>query len=86
MPIRYEQGLGDEPVQPEYFERMKQMGRAIDQFWNPDGKKKVGFVLMVFPFGEGGRMNYLSNATRADVVRALREQLKYFEAEDAKRS
>jgi hypothetical protein len=28
----------------------------------------VGFVLLVFPFGEEGRRNYISNAERADVL------------------
>ena len=32
-----------------------------------------GFVFLAFPFGEGGRMNYVANANRADVVRAMYE-------------
>lgn len=32
-----------------------------------------GFILLAFPFGTGGRMNYVSNADRPDVVRALYE-------------
>jgi hypothetical protein len=32
-----------------------------------------GFIVLAFPFTEGGRMNYVSNAERADVVRALYE-------------
>jgi hypothetical protein len=32
-----------------------------------------GFVVLAFPFGAGGRMNYISNAQRADVVRAMYE-------------
>ena len=32
-----------------------------------------GFVLLAFPFGAGGRMNYLANAERTDVVRAMYE-------------
>lgn len=32
-----------------------------------------GFVVLAFPFGAGGRMNYVSNAQRADVVRAMYE-------------
>lgn len=32
-----------------------------------------GFIILAFPFGEGGRMNYVSNADRPDVVRALYE-------------
>jgi hypothetical protein len=32
-----------------------------------------GFVVLAFPFGAGGRMNYISNADRADIVRAMYE-------------
>lgn len=32
-----------------------------------------GFVILAFPFGADGRMNYLANAERADVVRAMYE-------------
>jgi len=36
----------------------------------PEG---VGFALMIFDFGPGGHMTYLSNAGRAEMVKALRE-------------
>jgi hypothetical protein len=32
-----------------------------------------GFVVLAFPFGAGGRMNYISNAKRADIVRSMYE-------------
>lgn len=32
-----------------------------------------GFAILAFPFGEGGRMNYVANADRPDVVRAMYE-------------
>jgi hypothetical protein len=32
-----------------------------------------GFVVLAFPFGADSRMNYISNAERADVVRAMYE-------------
>jgi hypothetical protein len=32
-----------------------------------------GFVVLAFPFGAGVRMNYISNAQRADIVRAMYE-------------
>lgn len=32
-----------------------------------------GFVVLAFPFGAGGRINYIANAERADVVRAMYE-------------
>jgi hypothetical protein len=32
-----------------------------------------GFVLLTFPFEQGGRLNYVANADRADVVRSMYE-------------
>lgn len=32
-----------------------------------------GFALMIFSYGDGGTMNYISSAKRADMVKALRE-------------
>jgi hypothetical protein len=32
-----------------------------------------GFIVLCFSFGEDGRMNYVSNAKRSDVVRSLYE-------------
>ena len=32
-----------------------------------------GFIVLAFPFGSDGRMNYVSNAERADVVRSMYE-------------
>ena len=32
-----------------------------------------GFVFLAFPFGQGGRLNYVANADRPDVVRVMYE-------------
>lgn len=72
--------LGSGPIEQEYEALMVAIARAISEFINPDGLKKNGFVLMMFPFeGREGRCNYISNAERADVVTLLKEQLSYFE-------
>lgn len=46
--------------------------------------KKNGFVLLTFEFGkmEGGRINYVSNGRRADIITALKEILGRFEGHD----
>jgi len=36
----------------------------------PEG---IGFALLLFDFGEGGNLTYLSNAQRDDMLRALQE-------------
>jgi len=72
--------LGDAPVAQEYADKMTAVARSIDQFFNgAEGGKTVGFVLMVFPFGNGGRCNYMSNANRDDIVATLKEQIRRFE-------
>jgi hypothetical protein len=48
---------------------LQALGRHIDHQL-PYG---WGFVVLAFPFGAGGRMNYIANAERADVVRSMYE-------------
>jgi hypothetical protein len=76
-------GLGDEPIEPEYLKLMNAVVGGLDEIFN--GQKggpgrKVGFVLLVFPFGEAeGRCNYISNgAKREDVEKLLYEQAERF--------
>lgn len=76
--------LGDAPIEPEYIEQMQALARDLDIGFNGDARgqeRTVGFVLLVFPFGEKeGRCNYISNgAGRRDIVKLLREQAKRFE-------
>ena len=74
--------LGDAPIEPEYIEEMNRLARFIDQRFNGLAKgksRKAGFVLLVFPFGDQGRCNYISNAERDDVVVLLKEQLARFQ-------
>jgi hypothetical protein len=77
---------GDAPIEPAYIEMMKGVARALDETFNEGVKgdaRKVGFILLVFPFGENeGRCNYVSNgADRRDVVTMLKEQVKRFEGQ-----
>jgi hypothetical protein len=59
--------------------------QTLDELFNgkiggPD--RKVGFVLMVFPFGEGGRTNYMSNGVdRKDIVTLMKEMVARFEGQ-----
>lgn len=43
---------------------------------------RSGFCLLVFDFGEEGRMNYASNANRHDVVAAMKEFIAKMEGHD----
>lgn len=84
--------IGDAPIEEAYREQMNAVARALDETFNPEtfqphargidpAKRKVGFVLLVFEYGESkGRCNYLSNgADRKDIVTLFREQIRRFE-------
>jgi hypothetical protein len=47
-------------------------------------KKTIGFVLLLFPFGEqiDGRVNYVSSAERKDAIEALKTLLERWQAEE----
>jgi len=78
-----EHRIGSGPIEDEYRQAMNRIASLIDQAFNPaPGRRRTGFVLMVFPFdnaSSGGRCNYISNANRDDVVTMLTEQLAYFQ-------
>lgn len=80
--------LGDGPIQEQYRERMKTVAWAVDRVFNGDkhgSDRETGFVLLVFPFGEGkgefeNRVNFISNgANRGDVVSIFKEMIRRFE-------
>jgi hypothetical protein len=78
--------LGDAPIDPKYQGTMVRIAKALDQTLNgktKGAKRKVGFVLLVFEFGENqGRANYISNgADRKDIVTLFKEQIKRFEGQ-----
>lgn len=63
-----------EPISPEYMEMMNSLAAAIDDLFNgKERPKKNGFVLLVFPFGEPVKVNYISNAKREDMLAAMKE-------------
>lgn len=79
-----EHRLGDAPIEEEHHAQMTAVVQALDEMFNgkiggPD--RKVGFVLMVFPFGDkSGRCNYASNgADRRDIVTLMKEMIARFE-------
>lgn len=79
--------LGDGPIERAYREQMNEVACALDEIFNGEAKgadRKVGFILMVFPFGnhDDGRCNYISNgADRRDVVVMMKEQIARFEGQ-----
>jgi hypothetical protein len=76
--------LGDGPIDPRFREQMNATAQALDEIFNGKARgadRKVGFVLLVFPFGnQDGRCNYISNgADRRDIVTMFKEQIARFE-------
>lgn len=66
------------PIQPAFSEMMQRIAAAIDEGFNgTTGPKKVGFVLLTAEFGkiEGGRVNYISNAERDDMIAMMKEYI-----------
>jgi hypothetical protein len=78
--------LGDAPIEPRHFETMNAIAAALDKMFNGEAKgkdKEVGFVLLVFPYGEKeGRCNFISNgADRTDIVTLFKEMIARFEGQ-----
>jgi hypothetical protein len=60
--------------QAEKLRHMEQSIRRIADVIAPQLPKGTGFALLVFDFGEKGHASYISNASREDMIKALREQ------------
>lgn len=66
-------------------ETMNALAGGIDEIINgerkPGKKQKYGFALLVFEFDqiESGRMNWVSNADRKDMIVALKEMVAQLE-------
>ena len=73
--------IGDRPIEEQYLQEMRNIASTLDKVFNPQfPDRKTGFVLMVFPFGgPEGRINYISNANRDDVLATLKQQVAAFE-------
>ena len=78
--------LGDAAIEARFFKQMNDVAAGLDAVFNGSlrGKdRKIGFVLLVFPFGDDtGRCNYISNgADRRDIVKMFKEQIARFETQ-----
>ena len=74
--------IDHQPITADYRGRMQALATSIDRLFNQDMERRdIGFALLVFPFeGEHeGRMNYISNANRSDMITAIREWLEHAE-------
>jgi hypothetical protein len=79
--------LGDAaPIEKEYRVKMQAVAHTLDEFFNGNATgsdRTTGFVLLLFPFGEGSkgkeRCNFISNgADRKDIVVLFKEMIQRF--------
>lgn len=76
-------------IQEEQRAVMNALASGLDDILNPPPlpglprQKKIGFVLLTAYFGqiENGRVNYISNGEREDMVAMLKELLARFEGQ-----
>ena len=59
------------PIRPEVRKTMQDWAARFGK----ELPERMGFALLVFDFGEGGFMNYISNSNREDMIKALEEFL-----------
>lgn len=70
-----------DPIEAKHHANMNALAQGIDEILNgkrrPGKKPKLGFILLVAEFGkiDNGRVNYISNGERADMLAMLREYL-----------
>lgn len=73
----------DDNIQSEYEAKMNALAATIDDFFNGEAKghdRKTAFVLLISPFGDTeGRVNYISNGERKDIVTMMKEIIARFE-------
>lgn len=70
---------GETPQDRRDRAEIEALSRAIAEALSEALPEGLGFALLVFDFGEGGNLAWISNAKREDMVRVLREQLARFE-------
>jgi len=73
-----------EPIQSEHFASMNVLANFLDETFNGDKKghdREISFVLLISRFGQidNGRVNYISNGEREDIICMLKEITARFE-------
>lgn len=78
-------GHGD--IQADQKQLMNDIAKALDEGFNgkdcPASERRVGFVLLTANFGQidGGRVNYISNGDRPQMIEMMEELLGRFKKE-----
>lgn len=78
------------PIEQQFSGMMNVIATVLDETFNgPDCKaedRKVAFTLLVANFGQidNGRVNYISNGNRSDIIAMMKEITARFEAQAEK--
>lgn len=56
------------PIEEKHKHPMYALAKTIEECF-----PGIGFCLFMFDFGDKGRMNYVSNAKREDMITAMKE-------------
>lgn len=66
-----------DPIEAKHRVEMNAIAAVLDNAFNPTGTEGVVFTLFIAESGkmEGGRVNYISNGNRDDMVSMVREWL-----------
>ncbi len=73
-----------DPISPLYRAQMNALAAELDAMFNGAARgkdRKTGFVLLVFPFGDDAKVNYIANGDRRDVLVALKAIVARFEGQ-----
>jgi len=73
--------MSHRPIQAEHRDLMNAIAKSLDDVFNPGDTRRVVFVVLTANFGdyEGGRVNYISNGHRDDIVSMMKETIARFE-------
>lgn len=65
----------DDPIQPDKDTLMNGLAELLDRWLEKAYGQRLCFTLFVSEFGEPGRMNYISNGDRSDMISVMKEWL-----------
>jgi hypothetical protein len=79
--------MSDDQIQDRYRREMNTLAHVLDEHFNDVEQPKLTcFVLLVTEFDNmKGRVNYISNGQRKDVIVMLKEVLARFEGQPAQK-
>lgn len=72
------------PIDKKHRKKMNTLAEFLDTRFNGmlrGSARKIGFTLLIFPLKAPGRMNYLCNANRADMIASMKQLISQWEGE-----